>query len=504
MKSEGEVPATRVVQPLLDAVSDLLGMRLTALSDNEITDLLSGLECVTRKLETVKHRVIVEATERSIPANVGAGDTKRFLMQTLRLSSREAARRYAAARSLGTWHDLNGGSYDPQLFHTAAAQSDGEISSEHATRIAAMMKRIPYGATSTEREAAEKILADFARTGSPDDIPAVGEAILAHLDPDGNLTADRDRQRMRGITIGSQRPDGMSTIHGEITPTLRGLLDAVMAKCARPGMNNPEDPESPFGDCEYVDRNAMVAAAARDTRTAAQRTHDGLLALLSPGVRVDALGSHRGLPVAAILTMSVDDVEKAAGVATTATGGVVPMSEALALAEQAQPFLMVFDHQGMPLHVGRAKRLATPAQRMALIASVRGCSRPGCDAPASLCAIHHVTEYAKGGATDIENLTLACDRCHAMVNDGPNGWKTVVLGSDSAHVGRTAWIAPAHIDPTRTPRVNHRHHPGELLAQALSHLHDRDTRQCRAHRAWLSRRERPLPPVPTTSLPAVV
>lgn len=37
--------------------------------------------------------------------------------------------------------------------------------------------------------------------------------------------------------------------------------------------------------------------------------------------------------------------------------------------------------------------------------------------------------------------------------------------------GRTAWIAPEHIDPTRTPRVNHRHHADELLAQIVARLH---------------------------------
>lgn len=129
----------------------------------------------------------------------------------------------------------------------------------------------------------------------------------------------------------------------------------------------------------------------------AMRTHDALPTLLQPGVTPDGLGTHRGLPVATILSMTIDQVEEAAGVATTATGGTVPLSTALRLAERSRPYLAVFDHAGMPSHLGRDKRLATRAQRLALIASIRSCSRPGCDAPASLSAVHHVTEWSKDG-----------------------------------------------------------------------------------------------------------
>ncbi|MGV9745947.1 DUF222 domain-containing protein, partial [Rhodococcus zopfii] len=80
----------------------------------------------------------------------------------------------------------------------------------------------------------------------------------------------------------------------------------------------PDDPDSPSGDVESasLDRDALAKAAARDTRTAVQRNHDALKValrqILSPGV----LGSHRGLPVTAILTMSVRQLEHETGVVT--------------------------------------------------------------------------------------------------------------------------------------------------------------------------------------------
>ncbi|WP_169812709.1 HNH endonuclease signature motif containing protein, partial [Nocardia acidivorans] len=151
-----------------------------------------------------------------------------------------------------------------------------------------------------------------------------------------------------------------------------------------------------------------------------------------------------------------------------------------------------FTPTDLPLHLGHTERLANQAQRLALIATDKGCTRPGCSAPASLTAVHHITEWAKNGPTDIENLTLACDACHALIHHGPGGWKTVVMGPDTAHPGRTGWIAPEHIDPTRTPRVNHRHHPGELMAATLARIQARDEHERAKLKAWLNARNTTL------------
>ena len=302
------------------------------------------------------------------------------------------------------------------------------------------MTGIPRAADDTDRAAAEQILTEFAVTGSPDDMGKVGDSILAHLDPDGKVTDETDRARMRGVRIGRQRADGMSPISGEIDPILRALLDPVLAKYARPGVGNPDDPASPGADVDRMDPELTAAAAQRDSRTAAQRTHDAFTLLLSELVDTYKLGSHRGIPITTVLTMRVQDVERLSGVASTTTGGTVAITDALRLAERSRPYLTVFDHAGLPLHLGRTRRLASPAQRLSLIAALGGCSRPGCDAPASLCAVHHVRDYSKGGPTDIENLVLACYHCHSLINDTETGWKTVVLKDDSQFPGRTAWI----------------------------------------------------------------
>ncbi|MFF3568508.1 DUF222 domain-containing protein [Nocardia jiangxiensis] len=480
---------------LLAAVGDLVEQSLTPLSDRGVVELLRGVERAARMLVAVQHRVLLEVDSRSIPAESGAKTIKRYLMETLRLSNVEAGARVRAATRVGVFRDLSGAEREPELPCTATALRRGDISVEHARGIAAVMIRVPHAVEAADRAAAEQILAEFAVTGSPDDVGKVGESILAHLDPDGRITDEADRARMRGIRIGRQRADGMSPIHGEIDPVLRALLDPVLAKYARPGVANPADPASPGADIDRADPQLIAAAAQRDTRSAAQRTHDAFTLLLQSLVNTDTLGAHRGIPVTTVLTMRIEDVEQAAGVATTATGGTIAIDEALRLAEKSRPYLAVFDHAGLPLHFGRMRRLASPAQRISLIAALSGCSRPGCDAPASLCAVHHVRDFSKGGPTDIENLVLACDHCHSLINDSETGWKTVVLDDDSQFPGRTAWIAPDHIDPTGTARVNHRHRVGELLAEVIAGIHAR----CERERAAYQRRLRERKPGDTAA-----
>ncbi|HEY9314781.1 hypothetical protein [Williamsia sp.] len=62
--------------------------------------------------------------------------------------------------------------------------------------------------------------------------------------------------------------------------------------------------------------------------------------------------------------------------ATTASGGVMPVRDAIRLAGVNRKFLALLDDKHRPLFLGRERRLATADQRMALIAAERGCPWP--------------------------------------------------------------------------------------------------------------------------------
>ncbi|MBH0121905.1 DUF222 domain-containing protein [Rhodococcus sp. CX] len=470
------------------AVDGLLGDDLSGLSNDDIVGVLQRLEVTLRKASAVGHRLVVEATERIIPGHLGCRSVNDLLVGTLRISAADAARRVKGAKKVGTWRSLDGEDIEPELPATAAAVKTGTIGSDHVAAVAKVMRKVPHGVGFDEITVAEKILADAACSVTPDDLVKLGAHLLAYLNPDGDVPDEKERKRRRGLRIGKQGVDLMTPISGLIDPETRALLEPVLAKLARPGMNNPDDPESPSGDVESetLDRDALAKAAARDTRTAVQRNHDGLKVALRQLLSSGVLGSHRGLPVTAILTMTVRQLEEATGIVTTASGGLVPIRDALRMAERAHPVLAIFDHHGRSLHLGRAKRLASADQRLALIAASGGCTRPGCDAPATLTAVHHITEWQDGGPTDITNEDLACDACHALVHDGPGGWETRVASANSEHPGRTEWIPPPHIDPEQRPRINHRHHLGDLLSAALAHYRARRETELREHRRqWM-------------------
>ena len=73
-------------------------------------------------------------------------------------------------------------------------------------------------------------------------------------------------------------------------------------------------------------------------------------------------------------------------------------------------------------------------------ATERGCTHPGCDIPVYWSQVHHATkDWADGGHTDIDNLTLACGPDNRLVKYG--GWKT-----RKRKDGTTEWIPPPRLD----------------------------------------------------------
>lgn len=200
-----------------------------------------------------------------------------------------------------------------------------------------------------------------------------------------------------------------------------------------------------------------------DPRTQEQRNHDALKEGLQRLLGSGRLGTHRGLPATVVVTMRLSDLENACGHALTGGGTVLPMRDALRIATNAHHYLAIFDDDGRPLHLSRAKRLATADQRLVLYAKDRGCTFPGCPHPGYYAQTHHVDEWADGGGTDVHRLTFACDAHHHLVGDGPTRWATTITGPDDPYPHRTAWHPPAFLDPQRNGKINHYHHPDELL-----------------------------------------
>jgi hypothetical protein len=106
---------------------------------------------------------------------------------------------------------------------------------------------------------------------------------------------------------------------------------------------------------------------------------------------------------------------------------------------------------GAVLDLGRAQRLASPAQKLALVARDGGCVIPGCTVPGDACDAHHIVYWADGGPTDIDNLALLCDRHHTETHQST--WDIVMTNG-------VPWVRlPSWLDRTRPLLRNAVHRP---------------------------------------------
>ena len=436
----------------LDAIDVEIDALLAEPIDGTVAERTAAaykLECLERRLPAVRHRVMSALAEVPLEA-LGEPSLAAALSTLLRISRDEAKRRIGDVEDLAPRAAMTGEALDPVLSHTAAAQRRGEIGAEQVKIIRKFFKDLPDFVDFATREAAEAQLAELACGLPPEELRAAAKQLAATLDQDGELS-DEDRARRRFMTVGKQQPDGMTDIHARIDPETRALWDAVSAKLAAPGMCNPDD-ENPC-----IDGEPSPESVSGDLRSTGQRNHDAFKAVCRAILASGQLGSHKGLPVTMVISTTLQELESGRGHAVTGGGSLLSMAEVIRQASAAHHYLAVFDkHTEEPLYLGRSKRLASRGQRIVLYAKDRGCTFPGCTAPAYHCEVHHASkDWVAGGRTDITDETLACGKDNRRVK--PGGWRT-----RKRNDGRTEWLPPPNLD-TGQARVNNFHHPERYL-----------------------------------------
>ncbi|OBF37384.1 hypothetical protein A5724_11750 [Mycobacterium sp. ACS1612] len=437
--------------------AEMAGLDFTALSGPEALAIQTRLEQNYRRQPAVDHKLIHHLTTQSTPKALGATSWPKVLCTALRITEAEANRRITQAELLGPRTALTGEPLAPAWPNVAAAQARGQISAEHVAVIEKFFDTLPRCIDAHTRGLVEADLARIATGLGPTELRVAAKRLATLLDQDGELPDDADRARRRYLKLHTQDARGMTRIEGLLDPQGAATLEAVLATLGAPGMCNPDDANP------RVDGQPSQDAVQRDTRTTGQRHHDALTAMGRAVLASGQLGQHNGLPATIIISAALQDLQAAAGVGVTAAGTLVPMRDVIALAAQAHHYLVIYDkHTRQPLYCGRAKRFATPGQRIVLHAMDRGCTRPGCTVPGYWCQVHHVDGWiADHGETNIDTLTLACGPDNRAVED--QGWTTRKRAD-----GRTEWIPPPHLDTGQT-RINNYHHPDRYLTPEEDH-----------------------------------
>jgi hypothetical protein len=95
----------------------------------------------------------------------------------------------------------------------------------------------------------------------------------------------------------------------------------------------------------------------------------------------------------------------------------LPVESVRRIACDAETVTLVEDEDEKPLSVGRQTRTVPQRISQALWARDKGCTFPGCTRKRFVDA-HHVTHWADGGETSLDNLLLLCTRHHRAVHEG--------------------------------------------------------------------------------------
>ncbi|MGB3287327.1 HNH endonuclease signature motif containing protein [Mycolicibacter algericus] len=435
-----------------------------ALSAEELVEVLARREALAWRAPSIDHQIVARFVAEGHSEVLAGCSLAKALSERLRISSAEARRRVAEAADLGPRTAMTGETLEPVLPSLAAAQAAGLVGPEQVAIARKAMEKIPARVATADRERAERELAELATLFAPEAFQRLAVHLIAVLDQDGDEPDDRERQAQRGLRLGPQRADGMSTLSGKISPELRATLEPVLAKLAAPGMCNSAD-EQPC-----VSGAPSQEQIQNDHRSRDQRQHDALLAALRATLACGDLGQLNGLPVTVIVSTTLAELQAASdhaphtdqprpepappvgesritGKAYTAGGSLLPMSDLLRMASHAYHYLTIFDGKGRALWLGRTKRLASADQRIVLHNRDRGCTRPGCTVSGYLSQAHHLErDWADNGQTDVDDLALACAPDNRMASE--QGW-TTRLGE----TGRVEWIPPPKLDHGQ-PRVN--------------------------------------------------
>ncbi|HEX3907091.1 MAG TPA: DUF222 domain-containing protein [Mycobacteriales bacterium] len=365
---------------------------------------LPGSFALTRMEELIEARdrldgVIAQGLQAMDIADVTVGEcgrtTRSWLVEDQRRSPREAGRMMGAARAMPFYPDL------------AAAFTAGDISAEHIRVILGCLRRLPP----SQVETMLPILLEAARSMDPVMLGQVVREMLLRAAADEDREAAQQRMYADRWARVSTTFGGMVHLEGMLDPesgrTLLAAVEAMMT-ASRP----PSDGDQPA----YGDKDS-------DLRTVPQRRADAIVDLARHALTDQTLPDHGGDRPQVLVTIGYDDLAAqlaATDTVATLNGPLAPIpispESARRLACDADLIPAVLGGDGPVLDIGRSQRTWTTAQRRAARLRDGGCVFPKCQAPLNGCDLHHLTHWARGGPTDLNNSAHLCQFHHWLVH----------------------------------------------------------------------------------------
>ena len=326
------------------------------------------------RLAAMKAQILGELGRRT-----SAVDAQLIASDELLSSKREAKRDVETATRL------------QQLPDTSNALADGEIPAGHARLIAR---------ASGEGPVDETVLVKAARTQNYD---RFAKTVKRHQQDqsadDGQALLERQRQR-RSARIFESPETGMFVLSAQFD-RITGTRIATALTAKERELWHREDPNQ---RCTPTQRMAdalteLICDESNDTSGKPNKT------------------KRQGTNL--LVLADFDAIKQQLVNARLADGTPIPVTELRDLAVDADILPSIFNSETQNLWLGRSRRTASEAQRIALTARDEHCI--GCQANPLWCRAHHIIWWSHDGKTDFNNLLLVCDGCHHKIHD--QGWQ---------------------------------------------------------------------------------
>lgn len=370
---------------LRSAVDALAADDLHELRDGQLLDRTAEVVQTINRLQaelvrTVRHADVVGAAEH---------DGLRTMQSVLRghhhYSAGAAAAVVRAGRALEHLPRLESGF------------AEGAVTAAQVGVVADALR--PCDVTAAEEQGIDLDAFDEAWTQVARTLPhaKLGTAVQAFrnaLDPDG---PEPDPCEQRRLTM---------TRHDDGSGSGRFDLDAVGFERVAAVIESMVQADRPRGDF----------------RTRAQQQGDALVQWADNTLAAGGLPFLRTVKPHVVVTLDLEDlVDPAAGHDAAATGFGARISAARArwVACDSTVTRIVLGPDGVPLDVGRTKRVVPPHIRRAVEQRDGHCVFAGCHNPTHWCDVHHLAEWALDqGDTSLDNSALLCERHHTKVHHG--------------------------------------------------------------------------------------
>lgn len=390
-------PPTDPVADLDACLDRVAALDLDRLDDRHQEVLLRALGRSESRIAAVKLRLLAVAERSKTAATVGMASTGQWAASSLHADPAVTQRQVLLSQQ------LEGRSA------TQAALAAGDVTAEHASVIVLADQQLPTGVTTTQREAVESTLLAKARMMAPGALRQAARRALAAIEADQHAVDAHEDSLVRNEEAAARartrltlhdNDDGTVTGHFTVPAVHGHLLRKILQTISAPRRGRLGSPR------------AQVGATGL---TSWDRARGEAFCEVIEHLPTDHL--HPKTAATLIVTITEATLRGALAAAHLDTNATISAGEARRMACGASLIPAVLGGASLPLDLGRASRLFSEPQRIALGLRHRTCASDGCERPFAWCELHHRTAWSRGGRTDLAEAIPLCHFHHQRMHD---------------------------------------------------------------------------------------